>query len=329
VDTTVEALLAVAASNPKGLLHVRDELAGWYQSLDRYNNGGDRPFWIECYGGRYYAADRVKNNGTPIKVDRLSIGLLGGIQPDRLADLLKSAADGLQARFLPIWPDPVESRWYWSNVEDDGGAHSALARLSRLALEHFAEGTSKPINRRLSKEALAAFVPWWEALKKECETLEGPIGEAFGKAPGLVLRIALVLEYLWWCASCDDEPDEISLDAVQAAIRFRDDYLKPMVQRTYEHAAMPAADRLAMTLAKWIAKEKVKVVNTRVLQREARLPGLREAADIEIAIRQLCEAAWLMEPHQTGKAGRRKKDYPVNPAVWQELKRDTKTGNRV
>ena len=108
VDTTVEALLAVAASNPKGLLHVRDELAGWYQSLDRYNNGGDRPFWIECYGGRYYAADRVKNNGTPIKVDRLSIGLLGGIQPDRLADLLKSAADGLQARFLPIWPDPVE-----------------------------------------------------------------------------------------------------------------------------------------------------------------------------------------------------------------------------
>ena len=57
-DVTVEKvaeLLATAA--PKGLLIVRDELAGWILDMRAYRAGG-REFWIEAYGGRPFRVER-------------------------------------------------------------------------------------------------------------------------------------------------------------------------------------------------------------------------------------------------------------------------------
>jgi hypothetical protein len=77
-DATVEALAALAASLPRGLLLVRDELAGWFGGFDRYGAGGsDRAFAIEMYGGRSYVVDRVKH-AEPRRIRHLSIGVLGG-----------------------------------------------------------------------------------------------------------------------------------------------------------------------------------------------------------------------------------------------------------
>ena len=103
-DATSEALGAVLAVHPKGVLYFRDELAGWFGSFDKYGgSGSDRAFWIEAYGGRRFTIDRVKHP-LPITIPRLSVGVLGGVQPERLTDLLNSPDDGLQARFLWLWP---------------------------------------------------------------------------------------------------------------------------------------------------------------------------------------------------------------------------------
>jgi hypothetical protein len=46
-DATVEALGALAAALPRGLLLVRDELTGWLGAFDKYGGGGsDRAFAI-------------------------------------------------------------------------------------------------------------------------------------------------------------------------------------------------------------------------------------------------------------------------------------------
>ncbi|MFC3053226.1 DUF3987 domain-containing protein [Kordiimonas pumila] len=98
-DATIEALLAALKGQPKGLLMVRDELAGWFASFDRYSGskGGDRALWLEAYGGRPYTLDRVKNGGTPFHIPSLAIAVIGGIQPDRLQScLLKGDDDGLR-----------------------------------------------------------------------------------------------------------------------------------------------------------------------------------------------------------------------------------------
>src|SRR3712207_4234580 len=97
-DVTVEQVaLVLTQAAPKGVLMVRDELAGWLLGMSAYNAGA-RAFWLESYGGRPYRVDRVKHP-EPIEVPHLSVAWFGGVQPQRLAQLMKEADDGLLARF--------------------------------------------------------------------------------------------------------------------------------------------------------------------------------------------------------------------------------------
>ncbi|UZK64640.1 DUF3987 domain-containing protein [Sphingomonas sp. M1-B02] len=47
-DATPESMCELLASNPNGMLHMRDELSGWLSSFERYSPGG-RDFWLEAY----------------------------------------------------------------------------------------------------------------------------------------------------------------------------------------------------------------------------------------------------------------------------------------
>jgi hypothetical protein len=88
-DPTVEAMTLLCANNPRGVMLLRDELAGWLGGMDKYGGaGGDRAFWLEAFGGRPYATDRVKYLGRPVRVEALAAPVVGGIQPDRLRKLL-------------------------------------------------------------------------------------------------------------------------------------------------------------------------------------------------------------------------------------------------
>jgi hypothetical protein len=95
MDTSTEALQRLLADNPRGLLHVRDELAGWLGSFDRYGGNGA------------YVSDRIKFNGVPLRIKHTSLAILGGMVPDRLRAARADADDGLPARFIFVWPDPV------------------------------------------------------------------------------------------------------------------------------------------------------------------------------------------------------------------------------
>ena len=106
-DFTVEKLGVLAAALPRGLLAVRDELAGWFGSFDRYGgNGSDRAFALEMYGGRPYVVDRMKSV-EPLRIRHLSVGLLGGVQPDKLIAIIDGPDDGLASRLLWAWPETI------------------------------------------------------------------------------------------------------------------------------------------------------------------------------------------------------------------------------
>jgi hypothetical protein len=68
-------------------------------------------------------------------------------------------------------------------------------------------------------------------------------------------------------------------------------------------------------LARWILRERPEVVNARDLRRKARLPGLREAEKVKLALATLVEADWLRPSSQTGERGRQREDYLVQPKV--------------
>jgi Protein of unknown function (DUF3987) len=111
-DITPETVAMIAARSARGLMVDPDELAGWIGSIDRYNpNAGSakaspgRTFWIRGYDGGPYDYDR-KTSGE-IHVENLSISIIGGIQPDRLAELRGLESDGLLQRFAPIVVKPA------------------------------------------------------------------------------------------------------------------------------------------------------------------------------------------------------------------------------
>jgi hypothetical protein len=325
-DVTIErvaSLLATAA--PKGLLMVRDELAGFLLGMSAYHDAA-RPFWLEAYGGRSYRVERQKHPD-PIIVPRLVVAWFGTVQPERLADVMQEADDGLLARFMWFWPDPVPFQRPMRPPAIEFSIR-ALDRLRQLEMQTpLGIGEPTPVMLPMTDEAKVRLVAFIRNLQNRRELVAGLLRSTYGKVRGLVLRIALVLEHLWWCArdGFDAAPAAISDAATEAAAHLVLDYVLPMAARTYGDAASTQAERNISTLARWVAQERPSEVRVRQLQRgelpATPLPGLKEAAFIHEACKALIEAGWLLPaPGTTGpRGGRPPAVYPVNPGLWEHL----------
>jgi hypothetical protein len=317
-DVTIEKVATLLASAaPKGLLIVRDELAGWLGSMNQYHDAG-RAFWIEAYGGRPYRVERQKHL-LPIDVPRLAVAAYGGTQPEKLSGLLDEADDGLFARLVWAWPEPVPFRLGRRAPESDW----AIAALDRLRLLELAqspapESSQQPVHLFLAQTAWSKMEEFGREMQARQATAGGLLRSAFGKARGLALRMSLVLEMLWWVGSdgMTAPPEAISEAAFLAAATLVAEYFMPMAERVYGDASASPAERKGTTLARWIVREKATEVHVRHIQREVRLPGLRTAEDIHEAASILVEAEWLREPEKIpGK--RPRMAYSVNPKVLE------------
>jgi hypothetical protein len=321
VDVTHEKVaLVLATASPKGVLMVRDELAGFLIGMNSYSDAA-RPFWIEAYGGRRYLVERVKL-AIPIDVQHLAVAWFGTIQPERLAQVMCDADDGLLARFSWVWPEPVPFD-IGKQPPNTAFAIGALDRLRLLEMRRGNDGKLAPVGVPLCPAAQNRLVEFGRLMQRHKQLTEGLMRSTYGKARGLALRLALVLEFLWWCArdGIEAPPSSISDLAMKAAARWVCDYAIPMNDRTYGDAACKKADRDTATLARWIAQERPPEVHVRTLQREVRLPGLKDAADIHAACANLIEASWLMSAAgKTGFQHRPRAAYAINPRLWDELR---------
>src|ERR1700730_13920444 len=132
-DVTIEKVASLLATTaPKGVLLVRDELAGWIGGMNAYNDAG-RAFWIEAYGGRPYRVERVKH-AEPVVIPRLAVAVYGTTQPEKLGLLMKGADDGLLARILWTSPDVISFK-LGKQVPAAQWAIRAMDRLRELDLQ--------------------------------------------------------------------------------------------------------------------------------------------------------------------------------------------------
>jgi putative DNA primase/helicase len=317
-DATQEEIGSLMAAMPKGLLSYRDELAGWFLNFDRYGGGGDRAFWLEAWGGRSYVIDRKKNEGTPHRIHHNSISVLGGIQPDRLSSgLFNGDDDGLAARLLCVWPDPVPAARP-RMAFDPQLPVIALRRLRQLGMATTEHGTPTYVAVPFTEEAAAVLDGWRTENFKTVQEASGRYASHLGKYPGMLIRLALVLEFLWWSVENGPEPKEITGKAVTAAALLIEEYFKPMAERAYGDASVPENERHAASIAKWIAANKPEAVNPRDLRHKKGLPGLRDTDQVKAAFDVLIEAGWLEAP-EPGKGHRGRNDYVVRPAVYRAL----------
>jgi hypothetical protein len=297
-------------------LIIRDEFAGWIDGMTSYNDAG-RAFWIEAYGGRPYRVERQKHP-EPIIISRLVVAAYGATQPDKVALLMRGADDGLLARILWVWPDPIPFR-LGRKVPGGGWAVAAFDRLRELELHTADDGVARPRMIALADDAIPLIEQFGAEMQTRQVAAGGLLRSAIGKARGLALRLSLNLEMLWWCgaAGIDPPPTRISAFAFAAAAHLVGDYFLPMAERVYGDAAVSVEDRNAATLARWIISERPGEVHVRRVQREARLPGLKTADSIHAAAALLIEADWLVAPSAGTGLGRPRAIYGINPRLWE------------
>ncbi|MBT3787819.1 MAG: DUF3987 domain-containing protein [Alphaproteobacteria bacterium] len=321
-DATTESIAELLTQHQRGLLLVRDELAGFLENFERYNPGSDRPFYNEAYNGQPYTVDRKKND-EPMLVPYLSVGLVGSIQPDKVAQLLlKGADDGLTSRVLMTWPESIPPRQPIGKP-DNNMALSALRRLLKLKMTVNDSGKSAPVIVTLDRKAVEHLNRWRSKNSGQQKWASGLYLSHLGKMPGVTLRLALILEFMdWaWLPDTTEEPSHISARSFAKAVALVDDYFLPMAERAYGDAALPPDQRNAAVLAKRILLEKATTINCRAIQRDWKLPGLDTAGAIKKVIDDLVEANWLTPvPSREGAgAGRQKSNYQVNQKVMELL----------
>ena len=317
-DATPEALGEILAGNPNGTLHLRDELAAWLMSFERYSPGG-REFWLEAYGGRPHVIDRKSNKAGPLFIPFNGVTVLGGIQPEKLREcLLKTADDGLVPRFLWVWPDPIKYKRP-RQIADVGELERVYRRLLQLDAGRLDDGRIDARVLLLDDDAADVFEAWVqdndEAVREASSLYKGFVG----KLRGMVLRLSLVVELMTWAATGNREPTTISLKTIVSVLGFVDDYAKPSAVRVFGDASLPEEERNAAALARFILKTKAQRINARDIRRSSGIATLKVAGDVDAATEALAEAGWLRDAKQRqgDTPGRQSKDYLVNPAVHE------------
>jgi hypothetical protein len=226
-DTTVEALAALLADAPRGLLLCRDELAGWIGSFGQYKagKGADSAHFLTMHGARPLLVDRKTGDCATIHVARAALSITGGIQPGilHLALAQQHFQSGLAARLLLAMPPRKAKRWTEAFVSEDLAKEIAdvFDRLYRLSMH--APGTDEPapVPLGLSREAKRAWVAFYNEHAKEQLELTGDLAAAWSKLEGYAARLALIVHLTRWAADAalaGEQPGEVDAESVEAGI---------------------------------------------------------------------------------------------------------------
>jgi len=253
-DATTEALAVLLQQNPRGLLMVRDELAGWF-NFDRYagGKGGDAAKWLEMYGGRPMMVDR-KGGGT-LHVPRASVSITGGIQPATLRRALgrEHRDNGLAARLLLAFPPFRPALWTEAEVDPrtDAAVSMAFDRLFLLLLG----GDGKPVSLGMDEAAKAEWVRFHDEHAAEQGRLSGDDAAAWAKLKGYAARLALVLHLARWAGGdAAADPGRLDVASVRAGVELTL-WFGHEARRVYGMLAESDEDGAARRLTEWIERQ--------------------------------------------------------------------------
>ncbi|MCC5943106.1 MAG: DUF3987 domain-containing protein [Balneolaceae bacterium] len=164
-DTTSEALVKALQKNPSGILIWRDELAGWFNDMNRYSNGGDEQFYLQLFNGNTITVNR-KGEDIPTRVDKPVASLIGTIQPGVLKQLTKYKNlidSGTLDRFLFAFSDTKMQSFTMEVMKEDTVLEYKHNIKRILAVR------SKPITYILTRDAKTELINFSEYLMRRYE----------------------------------------------------------------------------------------------------------------------------------------------------------------
>lgn len=287
-DCTIEKLGSLLDANPLGLLLVRDELAAWLGSFDRYasGKGSDSASWLSLNDAADVQIDRKTTSSHFI--DRGAVSVLGSIQPRILERVFGQAEreSGLLARVLLVHPPDRAARWSDDELRDgDADAcHNLIIGLADLQHGTDSDGAPCPRFLPLTTEARSAFVQWHEAHMAEVESeADEDLHSHLAKLKGHCIRFALIFEAVA-AATGRGRGTCIGLDALRRAMIVTD-WFKSEARRVYSTLGESDEARLDRLVLEHVQKIGNRAT-VRELQRAGPLTG-RTADDIELLLAAL------------------------------------------
>ena len=299
----------------------RDELQGFFASLERHGQDGARPFYLEAWTGiESYKVDRISRGS--IRIPRVCVSVLGGIQPGPLGSLMRElqrnarANDGLLQRFqLAVWPDlsrTFELIDIEPNLENWRDTMRLFERLRSLAPTDVGANTPESgiPYLRFSDDAQQLFSRW--LLKHENRLRNDDLPECLeahlGKYPSLVPSLALILHL------SEGNSGPVDLTSTTKAIAWAK-YLEAHAKRLY--APIVGADFVsARALAKKIQTKKIpERFSLRDIYRHG-WANLTSAEEVRLGAEVLEDFDWIERTREETE-GRTAIVYEANPLIWE------------
>lgn len=283
-DATMEALQDILSKQDRGIGILRDELAGWIGSMEKYAPGkggaADRAFALQSYNGGSHVVDRVMRGTMPI--NNLLAVICGGIQPDRLRQFADLTDDGLWQRFVPVIVAPATMG---EDTEDDQAQiyDDLIQRLLRVpssARLHLCND-AHTIREDVQKRIFAL---------EQSEVLGNRFVGFCGKMVGLWGRLTLVLHLI-------QEPgsEVVRQETAETARTLLFKSVLPNAARVYTAMGGAGADiEATQSIAGYILTKRMSRIVVSDLTSNVRVCRHRSVEDVRKLLSPLEAGGWLM-----------------------------------
>lgn len=198
-DATVESLTDALADNPRGILWIRDELAGLLLDLDKYQGekGSTKTRLMSSYDSGPWKVGRVNQERTNY-IPHATLSIFGTIQPAALADIFcgQDAATGFLPRFLFVRFVP-DRPGIWTDCTFSKSRRAEQDHITRALLALDFDSADQPKFIGVKKDAKALYVAWHDRLAMEAWMgTSDDENSVLSKLRDQCLRLALILHLL-------------------------------------------------------------------------------------------------------------------------------------
>jgi hypothetical protein len=321
-DATVPRLAKLCEVRPRGMMQIRDELAGLFTGMKA---AGSRPFYLECWNGDRFVVERVADDRC-FTVDNLLVGVIGGFQPDKLARAFVGDEDGMYGRFCFGWPaTPTYHPLTDDILEVDPEFQNLLTKLIRLPAED-EDGKFAPRTIPLSSGAREEFERYRQFVDYTKYSIEGREQQWLSKSETHLLRLAGTLAYLAWadassgtglesiCAAL--EPNEIDKGFMIAAVRLIQHYFWPHARAALRQIGLTDRHHHIRRALRWLRSSGHREVSLKDIRREA-LGGSIDVEQTRDLVARMVAAGWLCAEPIVKTGGRPRERWIANPRLFE------------
>jgi hypothetical protein len=323
-DVTQEKLVDILQGTNRGVLAIHDELTGWLGQMDAYRGKSssgaskDVSFYLRCYNGDSAVYDRVSKD--TIHVKRLSVSMIGGIQPGAYSSL-RLPDDGLIQRFMPILARKTKEH----DCQPDEEAEKEYRKL----VYHLFKVDPAPDSRliRLTPEAQVWRERFFEKIDEMMDAtkqVSSPLASSFGKYSGLWARLALT-QHCIECRSNRVHPQaaDVSEEVAMRVTRLMTEFLRPHLMVFMLGAKQDGgsvADHVRW-IAGYILARKERLLTNRNVMR-AYKQWIKVDGREQLRSYEMLEALdWIRPIKERSTDNTKPNRFVVNPAVFAMFER--------